>query len=80
MGALGREETKAFRVLWTDLRPFDIFEIRNYTKQNILSNHIFKCVEYLQVRCAIVGIRLLHIAEDETFRKNRMQLIVFVVM
>jgi hypothetical protein len=31
MGALGREETKAFRVLWTDLRPFDIFEIRNYT-------------------------------------------------
>ena len=23
MGALGREETKAFRVLWTDLRPFD---------------------------------------------------------
>ena len=45
MGALGREETKAFRVLWTDLRPFDIFEIRNYTKQNILSDHIFKCVE-----------------------------------
>ena len=72
MGALGREETKAFRVLWTDLRPFYIFEIRNYTKQNILSDHIFKCVEYLQVHSAIVGITL----PMECSGRNRMRLIV----
>ena len=38
----GVASKKALRIK-RNLRPFDIFEIRNYTKQNILSDHIFKC-------------------------------------